>query len=561
MDAKLSDPSLWTSAAVSALVLMVCYKYYVNYYNYWARRGVKGKRPFFVFNELYGIIFRDRTRDLVDAVRRYGRVYGTFFLGQPRLVVADADVLRQICIKDFDAFQNHGGPRFANKYQNRFLVWLRDNEWKQVRSLMTPAFTSGKIKRMYKLLRVCAEDLVDNFKEQYIQARRAGKQAADVDLFATYSMYTMDGITSCCYSLHLARQKQTTAAFKLKRGSSGTRNSLIDDVNKVFQFSMKRMLASSVVPEAILKLVNFSMAPESGWRGLIKRLEKLIEQRRQAGREAHDDLIQMLVDARGDDDLELNELDQAENHHAGLTDEQLKRTQENLKQSSRGAAELKLTDLDILANCLLMLSAGLDTTRSSLSTITYYLAHHPDIQERLHDEVRKIAKFEETAMGKRLIFDYDDLTSCQYLDAVISEGLRMLTPATFTDRLAGRDYRIDKYGIDVPKGARVLLGFHAVHHDPDYWPEPDKFNPDRFMPGQREKIVPGSYAPFGLGPRHCIGMRFSLTETKLGLAKVLMNFKFEPAPGTKYPPGVKRGIGLVSIDNCMARVTLRDIDF
>jgi cytochrome P450 family 6 len=112
----------------------------------------------------------------------------------------------------------------------------------------------------------------------------------------------------------------------------------------------------------------------------------------------------------------------------------------------------------------------------------------------------------------------------------------------------------------VPKGVRVLLGIHAVHHDPDYWHEPEKFNPERFMPGQREKIVPGSYMPFSMGPRHCIGMRFSLTETKLGLAKVLMNFKFEPAPGTSDRFSLAPSLGIVRIKNCIARVTLRDIE-
>jgi cytochrome P450 len=206
-----------------------------------------------------------------------------------------------------------------------------------------------------------------------------------------------------------------------------------------------------------------------------------------------------------------------------------------------------------------MLAAGADTTKASLSTITYFLAHNQDVQDKLHSEIKKIGKFEDTAMGKRLVFDYDDLTSCQYLDAVISESLRMLTPILFTDRRASKDYYIEKYDLHVPKGTRIEFGIHEVHHDPDYWHEPEKFNPERFMPGQREKIVPGSYMPFSMGPRHCIGMRFSLTETKLGLAKVLMNFKFEPAPGASSRPAVALDLNLSYIKNCRARVNLRDI--
>uniref|UniRef100_A0A6G1SLY8 Thromboxane-A synthase n=1 Tax=Aceria tosichella TaxID=561515 RepID=A0A6G1SLY8_9ACAR len=565
---QLREPNSWLPVVVSVTVLYVCYSYYVNYYNYWASRGIKGSKPFFVFNELYDIYFVDRFKKLRNAVEKYGKIYGTFSFGKPRLVIADPEVIRQICIKDFDAFQNHIVSPFANRYQKRFLVWLQDDEWMQVRSRMVSTFTNGKMKRMYKLLDGCSEDLVNNFKEQYIMARRAGKQAADVDLFNTYSMYTMDGITSCCYSLHLARQK---SIGKPKRGVA-TRNSLVEDANKVFKFDPIRLMIAALTPKFILKATNFTLASESSWQGLVKRLEQLIEKRRhgEAGTGVNDDLMQMLLDANEDDEVELNELDRAENHHAGLTHETLQQDQAKLKASimndSNGSAsvksntKLKLSDMDVLSNSILMLSAGLDTTRSSLSSITYLLAHHQDVQERLYQELKKIAKYEETAMGKRLVFEYDDLTTCQYLDAVISESLRMVPPAPFTDRQAKRDYFIKKYGVSVPKDSQILLAFYSVHHDPDYWSEPDKFNPDRFMPGEREKIVPGSYAPFSMGPRHCIGMRFSLTETKLGLAKVLMNFKFQPAPGTVYPPVAALGLGLVAIKNCKARVTLRDLD-
>lgn len=508
---------------------------------------------------------------VVERSRSLGKIYGSFFVGRPMLIVADAEVIRQITIKDFDSFQDHQVSEWSNKYQRNFLVWLKGEHWRRVRALMTPTFTSGKIRRMFKLLGGCAHDLVENFQEQIDRktAMDENRSATAIDLYETFGMYTMDGITTCCYGIKLKREQTIEEA--------SSRNAFVRDANLLFKFNLLRFILISLTPKFITKRFEITMLPESRLQGLINRVEKLIEKRRQGVGNKYDDLLQSLVDARLDDEMELDEMDQKENHHAGLTHESLLNDQERLKtalikdhsnqqqyqQTNDINSETQkpswknvhMDDLEILSEAMFLLAAGLDTTRSSLSTITYFLAHNPNVQDRLYEELMKIVKFDEHT-GKAQ-FDYDSLTSCDYLDAVISESLRFFSPVPMIDRLATEDYRIEKYNIDIPKNSRILLGFHAVHNDPDYWQAPDEFNPDRFMPGQREQIVPGSYVPFGLGPRHCIGMRFSLTETKLGLATVLVNFKFAPAPGTDYPPKPNFGMGLVHVKNGRVLVSRR----
>lgn len=556
-----NDSSIYILSSLVFVIVVASYRYYENIYRYWDRRGVKGVRPLPLVSDFYELLFKNRAQLVVERTKKYGKIHGIFFTGKPRLMVADPEVLRQICIKDFDAFQNHEINDWHNKYQRNFLVWLQDDHWKRVRAMMSPTFTSGKIKRMYKLMDACADDLVDNFREQF-EDKQKQKKFAIVDLYETYSMYTLDGITTCCYGIKLKRESNETDAPKVS-----SRNNLMRECLEVIRFDLTRILVTLTLPAFLLKWIGFELNPENKMNMLVERLEKLIEMRHlQANK--YDDLLQMLVDAKLDDKLELNELDKAENHHAGLTHESLIKDQEALQASVLGhsqehkkpqPAAYKLTDLEILSEAAFLLFAGFDTTRTSLSTITYLLAHHQDIQQRLYEELKKIAQFNETPIGKQLVFDYEQLTSCQYLDAVISESLRYFGPVIFTDRRADRDYFIKKYNIHVPKGSLLFLGIHSVHNDPDYWHEPETFNPERFMPGQREKIVPGSYAPFSMGPRHCIGMRFSLTETKLGLAKVIMNFEFEPAPGTKYPPEPSAAIGLSHIKDCRVRVFARKL--
>ncbi|UXI22220.1 MAP kinase-activated protein kinase [Sarcoptes scabiei] len=72
----------------------------------------------------------------------------------------------------------------------------------------------------------------------------------------------------------------------------------------------------------------------------------------------------------------------------------------------------------------------------------------------------------------------------------------------------------------------IYIPIYAVHHDPEYYPDPERYDPERFMPENRHKLVPYTYLPFGGGPRNCIGMRFALAEAKLALANLLINFRF-----------------------------------
>lgn len=588
-----NSTAILVSVAIG-LIIVWSYQYYETKFKYWEKRGIKGVRPIPLVSELNDFLFKNRIELARERTSQFGKVYGTFASGKPRLVVNDPDVVRQICIKDFDVFPNHQLNVWANKYQRNSLVWLQDEHWKRVRTMMSPTFTSGKIKRMFKLMDSCADDLVDNFREQLERSRRQRRLAENpqtsrannhnddgdsaapttVDLYETFSLYTLDGITTCGYGIKLKREINSDNKNTRK---PSTRNCLYDECRQSIKFSPARAVATLVVPHFLLKLVGFHMTPERQSRPLMERIKKLIKIRRQLVQDnmKYDDLLQMLVDARLDDKIELNELDELENHHANMSNNSLLGYQNSMKSSfsttpaadgaaraappsSPAAAETKLSDLELLSEASFLLVAGFDTTRSSLSTIVYLLAHHEHIQEKLHEELKKIARWQETAVGRHLLFEYEELTSCQYLDAVVSESLRYLNPAPFTDRFAKADYFIDKYKVTIPAGSQVVIGLHSMHTDPDYWSEPEKFDPDRFyVPELRAQIKPGSYAPFSMGPRHCIGMRFSLTETKLALAKVLMNFKFKPTEGTCFPPKPSLGLGLVRINDCRVETFAR----
>lgn len=138
----------------------------------------------------------------------------------------------------------------------------------------------------------------------------------------------------------------------------------------------------------------------------------------------------------------------------------------------------------------MFLMAGYETTATSLTYATYELALNPDVQDKLCNEIN--AAIQPT--GK---LDYDILCRLPYLDAVISETLRMHSPAVKTTRITEQVHKIGN--TTVYPGQQVDIPIHAIHHDEKYYTNPFKFDPERFMPHNRQNLVPYTYLPFGGG--------------------------------------------------------------
>lgn len=113
-----------------------------------------------------------------------------------------------------------------------------------------------------------------------------------------------------------------------------------------------------------------------------------------------------------------------------------------------------------------------------------------------------------------------------YSNYFILETLRKYPALSMLQRVANKDFTIPNTSIVLPKGTTAWIPVHAIHYDPEIYPEPEKFDPHRFSPDEVAKRHQCSYIPFGEGPRICIAMRFGLMEMKIGLAKLLLNHNF-----------------------------------
>ncbi|XP_054155648.1 cytochrome P450 9e2-like [Oppia nitens] len=191
----------------------------------------------------------------------------------------------------------------------------------------------------------------------------------------------------------------------------------------------------------------------------------------------------------------------------------------------------------------------------------YELAMNPAVQDRLLDElVRAFGRIDGRtgSTGAENYPTYDQLSKLPYLDAVVSETLRMYPPVTTTDRklVSNTGYRLGQTGITLSPGQVVSIPIYAIHHCDRFYPNAGQFKPDRWLLPD-PMMIPYTYLPFGAGPRNCIGMRFALMEIKLSLAQLVRGFQFSRTPQTAVPLEFRKVVRLCSAKEIMVGIEER----
>jgi cytochrome P450 len=167
--------------------------------------------------------------------------------------------------------------------------------------------------------------------------------------------------------------------------------------------------------------------------------------------------------------------------------------------------------------------AGHETTANALNWTFTLLAENPDIETKLHEELDRV-------LAGRLP-TLSDLENLPYTERVMKEAMRLYPPAWSIGRVAIKDVQIGDYFI--PAGMRVSMFTYGLHHSPEFWDEPERFDPDRFSPERESSIPKYAYLPFGGGPRVCIGNHFAMMEAKLILSTVASRYVLRLEPNQK----------------------------
>ncbi|MEM7132381.1 MAG: cytochrome P450 [Chloroflexota bacterium] len=186
-----------------------------------------------------------------------------------------------------------------------------------------------------------------------------------------------------------------------------------------------------------------------------------------------------------------------------------------------------MTDQQLRDEAITIFLAGFETTSTALSWSVYYLSQHPDIQNKLEQEV-------DAVLGPRTP-TFDDLPNLPYARMVLQEAIRLRPSAWFGSRQAVEDDVIDGYSI--PAGSEVATMTYMIHRHPEEWDNADQFIPERFTPEASAKRHRWAWVPFGAGQRMCIGREFALMEGQLALA--MMAQRFRPSAIEGYEPQLR----------------------
>ena len=176
----------------------------------------------------------------------------------------------------------------------------------------------------------------------------------------------------------------------------------------------------------------------------------------------------------------------------------------------------KMTDVEVRDETMTLFLAGHETTANALAWTFYLLSRHPDIYARLRSEV------DEVLEGRTP--ELEDVPRLAYTLRVLKEAMRLYPPAYIIGRRATEDVDIGPYRL--PKGMTAFINIYGIHRRAKYFPDPERFDPDRFRP-EDEKQMRSVYLPFGGGPRVCIGNQFALLEGQLALAAIAQRVTFE----------------------------------
>ncbi|XP_025830109.1 probable cytochrome P450 6a13 [Agrilus planipennis] len=172
---------------------------------------------------------------------------------------------------------------------------------------------------------------------------------------------------------------------------------------------------------------------------------------------------------------------------------------QSLMELEKNETNEKVKKTNIATQALLLFNAGFETTSSALTHAIYELGCNLEIQEKLRKEVTTVL---EKHNG---LLSYEALTEMEYLDRVTDETLRKYPSLPISIRKCIQDYRVEGTNLVIQKGVKVCISILGIHRDPEYYPNPEVFDPERFTEINKSKRPPCTYLPFLDGPRNCIG--------------------------------------------------------
>lgn len=472
------------------LILFIILGFLHYKFSYWSYRGFESTKPWNPLGDFYDVGFRyhfvEKFGVLYQKFKTKAKIFGTYISIAPSLIVTDLDLLRIILVKDFQYFQDRG-VYFNEKDDplSAHLFAIEGEKWRRLRNSLSSSFTSGRIKKMFFIISDKGQDLIKYISDNYV-SKQMTLSSKDIS-----QRFTAEVIGSCVFGLDVNALKSTDVPDILHMAKE-TFDSTPLTALYLFFISTYRSLARS------LKCRIFKTSVREFFIPLLSNTVK----HREENNIFRNDFLNMVMNLKNRgtifDDKPIDE--------AG-----------------------KISFIEMCAQSFIFFFAGFETSSTAMAFALYFIAKYPNVQVKVREEVKRIKQLHNNEIS------YDALMKMTYLNQVFNETLRLYPPVGSLIRKALVDYKIPETELVIPKGTLITIPVYGIQRDPEIYPEPDTFDPDRFALEAVQKRHPYSFLPFGEGPRNCIGMRFGQIQSKYGLATIIDNFEISINAKTQEP--------------------------
>ncbi|KAG5670855.1 hypothetical protein PVAND_001089 [Polypedilum vanderplanki] len=466
------------------IFLLSLYRHFKRNYEFWRNRQIPFLQPTFpVGNMMEAVKTKQHFGFVMEDIYQHmkkrsdvGDYCGIFFFHQPVLLVMTPEFAKTVLVRDFNYFADRGV--YSNEEVDTLsgnLFFLEGPRWRFLRQKLAPTFTSGKLKSMFPIILDVGQKFVEHLKPY-------GEKNMEIEIYDLLARFLTDIISSCAFGFDS--------------------NSLENPDNEFRTISQKGLNLSKFKSlKCFLSMVFREKARKFGLRFFDEEIndyfsnlvETTIANRKKSGIKRKD-FLELLINLMEKDD-------------------------ENGE---------KLNIKEVTAQAFIFMIAGFETSSTNLSYALHLLAYHQDIQDKARKSIdKKLNEFDNQ-------WSYDAIMEMTYLEQIIEESLRIHPPIATLHRITTKEYTLPN-GKTIPENTGVIIPNLAYQRDPEHFPDPLKFDPERFNAENKNSRHQFTYLPFGDGPRFCIGMRFGQLQSRLGLALLLKNFKFEPCDKTENP--------------------------